>query len=85
MVGFAFAAPVQARILNAARAAPNLASTLISTAFNIGIAAGAWLGSVALTDGWGYAQLPWISVVFRPGARRWRVLSAAHRTAAAAA
>jgi len=64
LVGFSFAAPVQARILQGASDAPNLASTLISTAFNIGIAAGAWLGGVALNAGWGYAQLPWISVLF---------------------
>ena len=64
LVGFSFAAPVQTRILKGAAEAPNLASTLISTAFNIGIAAGAWLGGVALTGGWGYAELPWISVGF---------------------
>jgi DHA1 family inner membrane transport protein len=64
LVGFSFAAPVQARILQGASDAPNLASTLISTAFNIGIAAGAWLGGVALNAGWSYAQLPWISVLF---------------------
>ena len=64
LVGFSFTAPVQTRILTAAAEAPNLASTLISTAFNIGIAAGAWLGGMALTAGWGYAELPWMSVGF---------------------
>ncbi|MEP0321485.1 MFS transporter [Bauldia litoralis] len=64
LVGFSFAAPVQTRILTAASDAPNLASTLISTAFNIGIAAGAWLGGMALTFGWDYAELPWISAGF---------------------
>ncbi len=64
LVGFSFAAPVQARILTAAREAPNLASTLISTAFNIGIAAGAWFGGLALKAQWSYAQLPWISAFF---------------------
>ncbi len=64
LVGFSFAAPVQARILHASADAPNLASTLISSAFNVGIAAGAWLGGVALNAQWGYAQLPWISVFF---------------------
>ena len=58
MVGFSFSAPVQARILSAAHDAPTLVSTLISTAYNIGIAAGAWLGGVALNAGWHYAQLP---------------------------
>jgi DHA1 family inner membrane transport protein len=64
LVGFAFSAPVQARILNAAHDAPNLVSTLISTAYNVGIAAGAWLGGVALNAGWHYARLPAISALF---------------------
>jgi DHA1 family inner membrane transport protein len=64
LVGFSFAAPVQARILQSASDAPNLASALISTAFNIGIAAGAGLGGLALTRGWDYAQLPLISLFF---------------------
>ena len=64
LVGFSFSAPVQARILHAAHDAPNLVSTLISTAYNVGIAAGAWLGGVALNAGWHYAQLPGISAVF---------------------
>ncbi len=63
-VGFSFSAPVQARILAAAHDAPNLASTLISTAYNVGIATGAWLGGVALNLGLVYARLPAISVVF---------------------
>ena len=64
LVGFSFAAPVQTRILKGASDAPNLASTLISTAFNIGIAAGAWLGGLALNQAWDYADLPWISAFF---------------------
>ena len=64
LVGFSFAAPVQTRILRGASDAPNLASTLISTAFNIGIAVGAWLGGLALNQAWGYADLPWISAFF---------------------
>jgi DHA1 family inner membrane transport protein len=38
--------------------APNLASTLNQGAFNLGNAAGAWLGGVALTEGANYQQLP---------------------------
>jgi len=60
---FAFGAPAQARILRWASDAPNLASPLIPTAFNIGIALGATIGSVALDRGFGYASLPWIGVV----------------------
>ena len=82
--GFAFPAPAQARILKAARDAPNLASTLISTAFNIGIAVGPWLGGLALTYGWGYARLPWISVIFTVLALGIAVLLAAMDRRAAA-
>lgn len=52
------------RILQAAASAPDLASTLISTAANIGIAAGAVVGSQALSSGLGYSQLPWIGILF---------------------
>jgi DHA1 family inner membrane transport protein len=63
IVNFSFAAPLQTRILNGARAAPTLASTLVSTAFNIGIASGAAIGSVALTRGLGYDRLPLLGIV----------------------
>ncbi|OEO28844.1 hypothetical protein VW23_002785 [Devosia insulae DS-56] len=49
---------LQARVLKGAAAAPELASTLISSMFNFGIAGGATLGAVTLTSGLGYAQLP---------------------------
>jgi MFS transporter, DHA1 family, inner membrane transport protein len=60
---FAFGAPAQARILRWASDAPNFVSPLIPTAFNIGIAIGATIGSIALEHGFGYAALPWIGVV----------------------
>jgi MFS transporter, DHA1 family, inner membrane transport protein len=63
VVGFAFSTPLQGRIVHAAREAPNLASALISTAFNIGIAAGAFLGSLLLNAGVKYADLPAVAVV----------------------
>ena len=63
-------------LLTGAADAPNLASTLISTAFNIGIAAGPWLGGIALNAGWGYARLPWISVLFVAAALAVAILSA---------
>jgi DHA1 family inner membrane transport protein len=64
LVGFGFVGPVQARILADTKDAPNLASALISTAFNAGIAIGAALGGSAIAAGWSYARLPWISVIF---------------------
>lgn len=61
LIGFGFPAPVQTRILKTASDAPNFASTLISTAFNIGIAGGAALGGAVIAAGWGYAMLPLVS------------------------
>lgn len=56
--GFAFSTPLQARVIHAAREAPELASSMISTAFNLGIAGGAALGAVMLTNGVHLADLP---------------------------
>jgi MFS transporter, DHA1 family, inner membrane transport protein len=64
LVGFGFPAPAQGRILKEARVAPNFASTLVSTAFNVGIATGAAIGGTAITIGWGYARLPLIGAAF---------------------
>ncbi|HVW93469.1 MAG TPA: MFS transporter [Devosia sp.] len=61
--GFGFSTPVQLRILNGARAAPRLASTMVSTAYNIGIASGAALGAVLLAGGLDYALLPVVGVI----------------------
>lgn len=61
-VGFAFGAPAQARILSASSDAPNLASTLIPSAYNIGIAVGAVVGGLLLGAGGSYAMLPLIGV-----------------------
>ena len=62
-LGSAFDAPIQSRILAAAHAAPNLAATLVSTAFNIGIALGAWIGGVWIASGLGYQTLPIIPAI----------------------
>jgi DHA1 family inner membrane transport protein len=62
-MGFASNSPVQARILEAASRAPNLAATLISTAYNVGIALGAWVGALWIDHGLGYATLPAASVL----------------------
>ena len=63
VTGFAFSTPLQARVLQAAKEAPNLAASLISTAFNIGIAGGAFLGAVLLNAGVPYALLPAVGIV----------------------
>jgi DHA1 family inner membrane transport protein len=56
-VHFAAGAPLQARIVEQARGAPNLASTLNQGAFNLGNALGASLGGIMLTEGVGYQYL----------------------------
>jgi DHA1 family inner membrane transport protein len=55
-------ATLVSRLLKGAAAAPELASTLMSTVFNIGIASGAYLGAVALERNVAYAQLPWFGI-----------------------
>jgi DHA1 family inner membrane transport protein len=61
--GFGFSTPIQVRILHGARQAPRLAATLVSTAYNVGIAAGALLGAVMLNYGMDYALLPAAGIV----------------------
>ena len=57
-VHFGASAPLQARIVDKARRAPNLASTLNQGAFNLGNALGASLGGVMLAANFGYRVLP---------------------------
>ena len=59
---FAYAPSLFVRLFAAAKDAPDLASTLISTAFNIGIATGSTLGAVALANGASYPTLAWIGI-----------------------
>jgi DHA1 family inner membrane transport protein len=58
VVHFCAIAPLQPRIVEQARGAPNLASTLNQGAFNLGNALGASLGGLVLTAGYGYLKLP---------------------------
>jgi DHA1 family inner membrane transport protein len=59
---FAFAAPLQSRILRGAREAPNLAASLISSAFNVGISIGSAAGALSLKAGLDYDKLPLLAV-----------------------
>ncbi|WDR05163.1 MFS transporter [Devosia rhodophyticola] len=59
-INFSFSAPVQSRVLQWAGDAPNLASSLIPTGFNIGIAIGAAVGGLVLQSPAGYRALPWV-------------------------
>jgi DHA1 family inner membrane transport protein len=58
LVHFCAIAPLQARIVEQAKGAPNLASTLNQGAFNLGNALGASLGGLVLMWGYGYLKLP---------------------------
>jgi DHA1 family inner membrane transport protein len=57
VVHFGAGAPLQARVVEQAKGAPNLASTLNQGAFNLGNALGAALGGLVLTEGYGYQRL----------------------------
>lgn len=60
VVSFALVSPLQMRVVNEATEAPNLASTLNQGAFNLGNAAGAWFGGIAITQGVSYQDIPWL-------------------------
>jgi MFS transporter, DHA1 family, inner membrane transport protein len=60
--GMAAVAPLRMLVLNAAFDAPALASTMTSSAFNLGVALGAALGATLLQLGLDYADLPFASI-----------------------
>lgn len=62
VLAFALVPLLQLRVVDTAASAPNLASTLNQGAFNLGNAAGAWIGAVAITHGIAYGDLPFVSV-----------------------
>lgn len=57
-LNFAIGTPIQTRILSWTADAPGLASSLIPSGFNIGIALAAFLGATMLNAGLGYRGLP---------------------------
>jgi DHA1 family inner membrane transport protein len=57
-LNFAIGTPIQARILMWTVDAPNLASSLIPSGFNVGIAIAAIVGAGLLDGGYGYRSLP---------------------------
>ena len=74
-LAFALVSPLQMRVVNEASGAPNLASTLNQGAFNLGNAAGAFAGDIALTDGLSYGNIPWIGASFAAIGLAFSVLS----------
>jgi MFS transporter, DHA1 family, inner membrane transport protein len=61
IAAFATVPPLQMRVVEKAKAAPNLASTLNIGAFNLGNAGGAWLGGLAIAHGMALGELPWVA------------------------
>ena len=61
-INFAVGTPIQSRILGWTADAPNLASSLIPSGFNIGIALAAFVGATMLNAGLGYRALPVLGV-----------------------
>jgi DHA1 family inner membrane transport protein len=62
MLSFGLCPILQTLVMSHAPAAPTLASTLNHSAFNLGNALGAWVGSLALSHGQPLAYLPWTCV-----------------------
>ncbi|MEO5807485.1 MFS transporter [Devosia sp.] len=62
-LNFAIGTPIQARILGWTTDAPSLASSLIPSGFNVGIALAASAGAAMLNAGYGYRSLPLLGMV----------------------
>lgn len=62
-LNFAIGTPIQTRILTWTADASNLASSLIPSGFNVGIALAASLGAAMLNAGYGYRSLPVVGAV----------------------
>lgn len=58
--GVAMAPAVQTRLMDVAGDAQTLAATSMHAAFNIANAAGAWLGGLAISAGFGFASTGWV-------------------------
>ena len=58
MAAFGLVPGLQSRVVDKARDAPNLASTLNIAGFNLGNAGGAFLGGVVIDQGWGLPAVP---------------------------
>ncbi|TDC90924.1 Cmx/CmrA family chloramphenicol efflux MFS transporter [Actinomadura sp. 7K507] len=61
MVAFGTGPALIARVLDRGAAAPTLAGGFATAAFNVGAAAGPWLGGIAIGAGLGYRSPVWVS------------------------
>jgi len=77
-LNFAIGTPIQTRILTWTADAPNLASSLIPSGFNIGIAIAASFGSLILASGLSYRILPLVGVAAMAVATTVALLSHLH-------
>ncbi|MFF8284960.1 Cmx/CmrA family chloramphenicol efflux MFS transporter [Streptomyces albus] len=60
VTAFTTAPALNARMFNAANAAPTLAGATTTASFNIGNTVGPWLGGLAISAGWGYQSVAWV-------------------------
>ncbi|RZA27591.1 MAG: MFS transporter, partial [Proteobacteria bacterium] len=60
---FALCPILQLLIIDQAHEAPNLGSTLNQSAFNLGNAAGAWVGGLVVASGAPLVDLPWTGAI----------------------
>ncbi|WP_050858163.1 MFS transporter, partial [Bordetella pertussis] len=72
---FATVPPLQMRVLQQAGGAPNLASAFNIAAFNLGNAAGAWLGGLTIDHGPGLAATPLVAAAVTGGGLALALLS----------
>jgi DHA1 family inner membrane transport protein len=63
LVFYVPATAIQILVISVAREAPNLASTLVHSGFNLGNAIGPIIGAAALSLGFSYLMLPWLGVL----------------------
>ncbi|MFI8854132.1 Cmx/CmrA family chloramphenicol efflux MFS transporter [Streptomyces sp. NPDC053499] len=59
---------LNARMFNAAEAAPTLAGATATASFNIGNTVGPWVGGLAISAGWGYAAVAWVGTAMAASA-----------------
>ncbi|MGH8443669.1 MAG: MFS transporter [Solimonas sp.] len=62
LFAFAIGPAAQVRVIDSAKQAPGLASTMNQGAFNLGNATGAWLGGLVIGAGLPLTDLPWVGV-----------------------
>lgn len=60
VTGFSIAPALNARIFVVAGDAPTLASSVNTSAFNVGNTVGPWLGGLVISAGWGFVAPAWL-------------------------